>query len=73
MSKKILPELKPQLIDAEMFDDYTPEKLELFDGVLLGDIEEAKKLLLLLLFNIGLEEAVKLAPKELWEQAIIRQ
>jgi hypothetical protein len=70
MSDKIKPELKPQLINAEIFDDYTPEKLELYDGVFLGDIEESKKLLLLLLYNIGLEETVKLASKELWEQAI---
>lgn len=70
MNDKIKPDLKPQLVNYEMFCDYTPEKLELLDGILLGDIEESKKLLLLLLYNIGLEEAVKLAPKELWEQAI---
>jgi hypothetical protein len=74
MSKKIIPDIKPQLVNIEMYDDYTPEKLELLDGIILGDIEEAKKLLLLLLFNIGLEETIKLAPKKLWEQVInVRQ
>ncbi len=70
MNDKLIPALKQQLVNAGMFCDYTPEKLELFDGIILGDIEESKKLLLLLLYNIGLEETVKLAPKKLWELAI---
>jgi hypothetical protein len=53
-----------------MYCEYIPEKLELCDGILIGDKEQARKLLLLLLYNIGLEEAVKLAPKELWKQAL---
>ncbi len=70
MNDKIIPALKPQLVDVDIFCEYTPEKLELFDGIVLGDIQESKKLLLLLLYNIGLQETIKLAPKELWEQAI---
>lgn len=70
MDKKIIPDLKPQAVTCDLYYDYTPEKFELIDGVVFGDEEELKKLLLLLMYNIGLEETVKLAPKTLWKEAI---
>jgi hypothetical protein len=37
---------------------------------MFGDEEAVKKLALLLIYNIGIEETIKLAPKELWERAL---
>lgn len=60
------------------FDEYvalTPEKLELFSGYLIAppdEPEERRRLLALLLANLGLTEAVKLAPEALWREALER-
>ncbi|HTE85799.1 MAG TPA: hypothetical protein VK821_13805 [Dehalococcoidia bacterium] len=54
---------------------FTPEKIELIDGDLLygpEDHEGRRNLLQLLLTNEGLQEAVRLAPAEVWREALRR-
>jgi len=51
--------------------DFLPEaKLELVDGVLYGDPASRYAMTAALLCNIGLAEVVRLAPRELWEEAL---
>src|SRR5437762_7257042 len=47
-----------------------PEKLEMMDGRLFWDDEERLQMLAALLENVGLVAAVRLAPLDLWCQAI---
>ena len=52
---------------------FTPTKLELVEGYLIDgpDRPEARlKLLALLLRNVGLKAALRLAPREVWQQAM---
>ena len=68
-----LPELTAEPINSEQYQQLTPEKLERWGGYLIDDKEhpdERLDLLSLLLRNVGLIEAVKLAPRELWESAL---
>ncbi len=70
-----LPELEAQAIDVEEFRAYTPEKFELLDGYLFDTrqhTESRRRLLHLLLVNVGLLEAVRLAPEERWREALQR-
>lgn len=55
------------------YQAFTPEKLELWQGYLIDPPdypEERRDLLLLLLVNEGLAEAVRLAPPEAWRAAL---
>ena len=70
-----IPELEARPIDVEEFRAYTPEKFELLDGYLFDarqHPESRRRLLRLLLVNVGLLEAVRLAPEERWREAIQR-
>jgi len=70
-----LPELDAQAIDVEEFRAYTPEKFELLGGYLFDTRQHAesrRRLLHLLLVNVGLLEAVRLAPEERWREALQR-
>jgi len=70
-----LPELEARAIDVEQFRAYTPEKFELLDGYLFDTgqhTESRRRLLRLLLVNVGLFEAVRLAPEERWREALQR-
>jgi len=70
-----VPELDARPITLEEYRDLTPEKLELFGGYLIvpaEDPEERRRLLALLLTNVGLLEAVTLAPEERWRDALRR-
>ena len=49
-----------------------PEKFELIDGRLFWSQEERLALLAALLENVGLVEAVRLAPRERWLAALER-
>lgn len=49
-----------------------PEKMELIDGRLFWSQEERLALLAGLLEQVGLTEAVRLAPRELWLAALDR-
>ena len=70
-----IPHAEPQRITYEQYDAFTPEKLELFEGYLIDAPdyhEERRDLLMLLLVNEGLMEAVRLAPEAQWREAIRR-
>jgi hypothetical protein len=67
------PALGPQPITLDQFDVFTPEKFELWQGYLFMPpeyTEDRRNLLLLLLTNEGLLEAVRLAPPERWREAL---
>lgn len=70
MGSNIIPGLLPQQVNYEAYYEHVPEKLEVLDGVLCGDEEEAGRLLLLLLYNLGIKKTIQLAPKEIWKEAL---
>ena len=53
-------------------DDVLPEKMELIEGKLFWGQRYRLGMLAAMLEQVGLVEAVKLAPKELWEEALRR-
>jgi hypothetical protein len=61
---EMIPSKNPQKITYSQYERYTPEKLELLDGNLLWNEQERMNLLLLLLYNVGLEALVQHLPKE---------
>ena len=68
-------ELESRSITFDQYQALTPEKLELFSGYLIAppdSPEERRRLAALLLVNLGLLEAVKLAPEALWREALDR-
>ncbi len=70
-----VPELEPRPITFDEYRALTPEKLELFSGYLIApqdSPDERRRLLALLLVNLGLLEAVKLAPEAHWREALDR-
>lgn len=64
------PKIDPQLVVYWMIRDYTPEKTELSEGVLYFGEPWISRMFLLHLYHVGLKEAVKFAPKELWLKAL---
>jgi len=65
--------LEPMPLNSAQFFELTPEKFELVEGYLFDPphINETRlKLLSLLLINVGLKEAVQLAPEERWKEAL---
>jgi hypothetical protein len=70
-----VPDLSPQPITMEQYEAFTAEKIELWAGYLFGppDFHDYRRdMLLLLLVNEGLEQAVRLAPLERWREALRR-
>ena len=70
-----VPDIEPQPINLEQYEAFTPEKVELIEGYLIDGPdyhEERLDLLMLLLVNEGLAEAVRLAPEARWREAIRR-
>ena len=70
-----VPELEPRAIGLEEYRAHSPEKFELLKGYLFDTAEypEARRRLLgLLLVNVGLLDAVRLAPEERWREALQR-
>ncbi|UCC84247.1 MAG: hypothetical protein JSW46_04775 [Gemmatimonadota bacterium] len=68
-----IPELEPRPISLDEYRKFTPEKLELLRGYLIApadEPEERRRLLVLLLVNLGLVEAVKLVPEASWHEAL---
>lgn len=61
---EMIPSKNPQKITYSQYERYTPEKLELLDGNLLWNEQERMNLLLLLIYNVGLESFVQHLPKE---------
>jgi hypothetical protein len=70
-----LPDLEPRPITMDQYHAYAPEKFELWGGYLFlpGEYPEPRQQLLrLLLVNVGLREAVRLAPEPRWREALER-
>ena len=70
-----VPDLEPRPITLEEYHACTVEHLELLDGYLCDGpppSQRRRELLQLLLANAGLLEAVRLAPQELWRDALRR-
>jgi hypothetical protein len=61
---KMIPSKNPQTITYSQYERYTPEKLELINGNLLWSEQERIELLLLLLYNVGLETFLRHLPEE---------
>lgn len=69
------PGLGPRPITIDQYIALTPEKLELISGYLIDDPDAPEwrlRLLRALLVNCGLTDTVKLAPRELWLEALDR-
>jgi hypothetical protein len=62
--------LDPQSLTEEWWEDFPEVKLEYWDDVLCGSRPMRATLLRALLVNMGLREVVRLAPRELWLQAL---
>ncbi len=60
----IVPSRKPQQVTYSQYERYIPEKVELIKGNLLYSEQERIELLLLLLYNVGLETFIQHLPKE---------
>lgn len=72
-AQRPVPSLEPQPISLEQYQAFTPEKLELWQGYLIDppdNPDERRSLLLLLLVNEGLLQAVRLAPPDQWRAAL---
>jgi len=69
------PDLKPRAITLEEYHAHTPEKFELLEGYLFSPADypaTRRRMLGLLLVNVGLLDAVTLAPEESWREALER-
>ncbi|GLH64479.1 MULTISPECIES: hypothetical protein [Bacillaceae] len=60
----IVPAPKAKKITYSQYERYTPEKLELVQGDLLWSEQERINLLLLLLYNVGLEAFLQHLPEK---------
>jgi hypothetical protein len=70
-----IPDLESRAINVEEYHAGTPEKFELLGGYLFDVAERPDtrhRLLNLLLVNVGLLEAVRLAPSDRWREALAR-
>ncbi len=68
-------DLEPRPITLDEYHAYTPEKFEVWEGYLFEGPEYPemrRRLLALLLANVGLLEAVTLAPEAKWREALQR-
>lgn len=74
-SQLLIPDLEPRRITLDEYYEYGPEKIELLDGHLFdpeSPSEIRRRFLALLLVNVGLLEAVTLAPERQWRKALDR-
>ena len=71
----LIPDLEARAVNVEEYRAHTPEKFELLGGYLFDSAEHPEtrhRLLNLLLVNVGLLEAVRLAPEDRWREALAR-
>lgn len=63
---KLIPKKAAQKVSFEIWNEYTPyeNKLELIDGEALWGDEQRDRMLLMLVYNTGLEYFVNLLPDE---------
>jgi hypothetical protein len=66
----LFPKKEAQPINYKIYEEYTPaeNKLELIDGVFLPFNSERQKMMMLCLFNMGLQEFISLLPQESKEE-----
>jgi len=62
----LVPRAGPRRITAEEFARYTPDKLELANGRIVGD----ERLLRLILSSLGLRHVIELLGPETWQDAV---
>lgn len=69
----LVPRRKGQPVTSDVMDRYTPAegKLELFDGDILPFYHEKEKLILICLYNLGLEKFVQILPDQ--SKVILKQ
>ena len=67
----LIPGFEPRRITVDEFHAYAPEKIELLGGYVL-DGQDRRRMLILLLVNMGLLEAVRLVPEDRWREALKR-
>ncbi|UNT56862.1 hypothetical protein [Lysinibacillus capsici] len=62
----LIPKRAGQPVNYEIYQEYTPaeNKLELVDGIFLPFDDERAKMLSLCLYNLGLQDFVKILPQE---------
>lgn len=61
---ELIPLKEPQRLKYKVWSEYTPEKLELMDGEALYGGEQRDRMLLMLVYNTGLEHLIDMLPKE---------
>ncbi|MBO1513557.1 hypothetical protein [Metabacillus bambusae] len=68
----LIPKKEAQPINFEIYQGFTPgeNKLELWSGVFLPFNNEREKMLLLCLFNMGLQKFVTILPQESKEELL---
>ncbi len=61
---QLIPQKEPRKLTLEMWDECTPyeNKLELIDGEALWGDEQRDRMVLALVYNMGMEQFVKLLP-----------
>jgi len=66
----LIPKKEAQPINYKIYEGFTPGeyKLELWSGVFLPFNNEREKMLLLCLYNMGLQEFVTILPQESKEE-----
>ncbi len=64
------PQLKPTPITSDQYFEYTPEKLELWQGFYNYGGQDFTGFYLAVLANMGLQKAVRHVPLSLWVEAI---
>jgi len=66
----LIPKKEAQPINYKIYEGFTPgeNKLELWSGVFLPFNNEREKMLLLCLYNMGLQEFVTILPQESKEE-----
>jgi hypothetical protein len=62
---ELVPRAEPQPVNASILWECRPEKFELWNGVVCGGGDgEIEKLLLMLMYNMGLKRVLELLPDE---------
>lgn len=61
---ELIPRKEPQKITYQQYQDYTPEKIEMYENNLFFTDKERMDMLLLLMTNVGLESMVEALPLE---------
>lgn len=66
LNLNLIPKLKPQQLTYDTWQEHTPceNKLELIDGEALWDGEQRDRLLMALVYNVGLKHLVDILSDE---------